>query len=207
MENDSTEDVWLENIRSTLRRGRKRANMSQGEVAQSMTDQLGTTFYQSTIGRIENGTRSLGIAEAVAYARAIGIDIGHVLGSVDTNPKTKLGAIQRDIEKVNKELDTLLEKFSKLATDAIKSAIERDVDDPSIKTDQKLILSQVSRYIDRLGQGLSYDISVYTLIVQAVRLRPNSSPLVDIYGIPSDEYGEFLKRTAHFDSMFLENDE
>lgn len=181
--------------------------MSQGEVAQSMTDQLGTTFYQSTIGRIENGTRSLGIAEAVAYARAIGIDIGHVLGSVDTNPKTKLGAIQRDIEKVNNELDTLLERFSSLATDAIKSAIERDVDDPSIKTDQKLILSQVSRYIDRLGQGLSYDISVYTLIVQAVRLRPNSSPLVDIYGIPSDEYGEFLKRTAHFDSMFLENDE
>lgn len=207
MENDSTEEVWLENIRSTLRRGRKRANMSQGEVAQSMTDQLDTTFYQSTIGRIENGTRSLGIAEAVAYARAIGIDIGHVLGSVDTNPKTKLGAIQRDIEKVNKELDTLLEKFSKLATDAIKSAIERDVDDPSIKTDQKLILSQVSRHIDRLGQGLSYDISVYTLIVQAVRLRPNSSPLVDIYGIPSDEYGEFLKRTAHFDSMFLENDD
>lgn len=73
MSNTSAEDRMTK-IRELLRDARKRSGMTQAQVAEAMGERLGDGWYQSTVGRVESGTRALNVVEALTLAKVVGIE-------------------------------------------------------------------------------------------------------------------------------------
>jgi transcriptional regulator with XRE-family HTH domain len=61
-----------------LRTLRKQRNMSQEGLAQRVTE-IGVPMGQSMVGRLENGTRTLSLDDAIALALAVGAPLMHLL--------------------------------------------------------------------------------------------------------------------------------
>jgi transcriptional regulator with XRE-family HTH domain len=78
-----------------VRDTRKTRGMSQQELADAMTAAIGKPFHQTTIGRIENGTRPTSVAELVVLAALL-----------DVMPTDLLADVERQVITVQVELRT-----------------------------------------------------------------------------------------------------
>lgn len=70
----SPADDRMDEIRQLIRDARKRSGLSQSDVAKAMESRFSTGWYQSTVGRIESGTRALNVVEALTLAEIVGLD-------------------------------------------------------------------------------------------------------------------------------------
>src|SRR6185437_14748918 len=61
-----------------LRRMRNEAGLTQRQLADKMSE-AGITMYQSTIGKIEAGLRTVSIGEAVQFAAALGVQLSDII--------------------------------------------------------------------------------------------------------------------------------
>lgn len=70
---DQTLIPWQSTYARELERRRERAGMSQSELARRATE-AGLPLHQTTVARIENGSRSISLNEALVLARILGTD-------------------------------------------------------------------------------------------------------------------------------------
>jgi transcriptional regulator with XRE-family HTH domain len=60
---------------------RRRAGLSQEEVARRLSAALGRKVDRTAVGRIENGGRGIGFDEAIALAAAVGVPVTELVGT------------------------------------------------------------------------------------------------------------------------------
>ncbi|WP_078057361.1 helix-turn-helix transcriptional regulator [Corynebacterium provencense] len=110
----ATPDPNREELGRFIRERRERAGMTQSELAKLMTKRLGNSIYQTTIGRIENGERSLSLTEATVIADALNVPI-HDL-SYRASPTTPETLRQNYIIRITEAVNSLV-----MAESALKS--------------------------------------------------------------------------------------
>lgn len=88
-----------------VRAERLSRHWSQAELAERVSDFLGTTLHQTTVAKIESGSRSVSVDEAAAFAIALDVPIDRMLyeEALDWTQYT-LDSIQREIETAQESL-------------------------------------------------------------------------------------------------------
>lgn len=77
-DNDSPTDFVEQSFRSNLRSLREARGLTQGHLAAALK-QDGLPFHQQTVQKIESGERPPRLAEAIAIARVLGVDLQDLL--------------------------------------------------------------------------------------------------------------------------------
>ncbi|WP_426118486.1 helix-turn-helix transcriptional regulator [Kocuria sp. LHG3120] len=91
-------------FRENMRHIREEKGWSQGELSRRLLDAGWGVFHQTTITRIENGTRQVRLDEAMAIANALGVTLETM--TLDAKAGAVLAAI-RQATVVRKELSIL----------------------------------------------------------------------------------------------------
>lgn len=97
-----------ETFRRRLREERERAEISQMELARRMTGLMPTRIDSTSITRIEKGTRSVRLEEAVASARALDVSLSELLDTRETDLETQVAAAKQRLKAAEDALETAL---------------------------------------------------------------------------------------------------
>lgn len=79
MEQPTPEELEELRFREALGELRRERGFSQGELARHMVAAGWTDFHQTTISRLEKGTRPIRLGEARALARVLGTDVSYMI--------------------------------------------------------------------------------------------------------------------------------
>lgn len=77
------QDDRLEAVRKNIARLRKERGLSQAELAERMSDE-GVKFFPQTVQKIENGTRTIRLDEAMVLATALDVTVGDLMRPIDS---------------------------------------------------------------------------------------------------------------------------
>ena len=99
-DNDTLAEEIERNFRTNLRRFREVQGLTQADLAASLKAE-GLAFHQQTIQKIERGERQPRLAEAVAIAEALGVELDELLISPDIN---NLALLQTHVDDAKHEL-------------------------------------------------------------------------------------------------------
>lgn len=89
---------------------RRRRGLSQADLAAALTG-AGVKIDSSAVSRIESGTRSIGLGEAVVLARVLGGDLNRW---VRTNPAAEVEALREALARADTEAARLAEERREL---------------------------------------------------------------------------------------------
>lgn len=109
---------------------RRRAGLSQEEVARRLSAALGRKVDRTAVGRIENGGRGIGFDEAIALAAAVGVPVTELVGTpLAANIEwleLHLRALEEDERQAQEKLRwaTLARTDAKDALDALAALAE-----------------------------------------------------------------------------------
>lgn len=78
MDDMSKPDSSREAVGKYVRESREASKLTQTELANRMSEALGGRFYQTTIGRIESGERSLSLTEAAVLSDVLNLRISNL---------------------------------------------------------------------------------------------------------------------------------
>ena len=106
------EESWNETIGASLQQLRLTAGLTQGEMAQQLT-RMGVPLAQQTIAKIENGTRPLKMAEAVAITTLLdGVGLNQFLYSgAELDLEAEANEIQASLDKAQDELSLAAKNY------------------------------------------------------------------------------------------------
>ena len=107
------------NFVESIKRLREEKEWTQADLARAMSDIGWTGIYQTTVSRIENGSRPLRMGEARGIAKALGVPFSSMLAPIEeTQPIRDLErrvrnarASARQLDRRQRQLETDLEKL------------------------------------------------------------------------------------------------
>lgn len=124
-----------------IRSERLKAGFSQGEVAQQVSEMLGGKYLHTTIGKIESGSRSTSLPEAVAIAKVLGFPLTEFMDI--------MGPI--DIEGAREDVGRAVGACSAQIEESIMPTINRALEQlSSLKAAAEQIEEEKPKYRDRL---------------------------------------------------------
>lgn len=134
-----------QNFRTNVRHYREQADMTQAELAKRLVDE-GFLFHAQTVYKIERGERQVRLNEAVAIARALGVDVNILLNDLKVNALAELEARMMAVNRTLEEAVLTYEEVqTELADLADQSGLipgeadDRDIDYIVCKTAASLV--------------------------------------------------------------------
>ncbi|HEV2371857.1 MAG TPA: helix-turn-helix domain-containing protein [Streptosporangiaceae bacterium] len=110
----AAETLFAERLRAL----REAANMTQGQLAERMT-QLGFSMHQTTIAKVEKSQRPVRLNEAVAFAAVLNVQVTDLLTDTESTPEsaalwTELNALIAVRVENTRRLEMVEEQFREL---------------------------------------------------------------------------------------------
>lgn len=99
---------------------RLRGAMSQQELARRMAN-AGVKWSQSTVWSVETGRRPLRVSEAVVLCDILGVELGEMLGDVDSVLASQFAA------RLHRSRETLVDVLAEMMTRTADAAIAADI--------------------------------------------------------------------------------
>lgn len=126
-----------------IRNNRESAGLSQSQLAQHMSNAMGNKMYQTTIGRIENGERSLSLTEAVVIADILNIPVA-TLGQMAA-PSTPETARQNYAHKIADATNSIMSSVG-----AVKSLVHASQDIENRFSESKEIPENLQKLVAKI---------------------------------------------------------